>query len=70
MTPRVMLLIGETSVLLVSAGAMNTMSGLAVGLTTLLASLRPFGNERAVFWRESASGVNKFAYFLGAAFSL
>ncbi|XP_065072396.1 uncharacterized protein LOC135696807 [Rhopilema esculentum] len=44
--------------------AMNTMSSLAIGLTAILASLRCFGNHRTTFWRESASGVNRFSYFL------
>jgi hypothetical protein len=41
---------------------------LALGLTISIASLRVFGNERVVFWRESASGsgmqLDKLAYFI------
>ena len=44
------------------------MLGLALGLTTSLASLRVFGNELLVFWREAAPGggmnLSKIAYFL------
>ena len=40
---------------------------LALGLTVSIASLRVFGNERVVFWRESAPGsgmkLSKLAYF-------
>jgi len=43
---------------------MNTMSSLAIGLTSILASLRCFGNHRTTYWRESAAGVNRLAYFL------
>jgi hypothetical protein len=48
-----------------SLGAVNSMSGLAVGLTSMLAALRAFGNDRPVFWREAASGVNRLSFFLG-----
>ena len=41
---------------------------LALGLTISIASLRVFGNERVVFWREAAPGsgmrLDKFAYFI------
>ena len=45
---------------------MNVMSGLAIGLTGMLAALRSLGTAeiRPVFWREAASGVNRLAYFL------
>ncbi|XP_046846445.1 ABC transporter G family member 28-like isoform X3 [Xenia sp. Carnegie-2017] len=48
---------------------LTRMSGMAIGLTTMLASLRCFGNHRTTFWRESASGVNRFSYFLAVNFS-
>eukprot|EP01047_Picozoa_sp_COSAG01_P043412 COSAG01_NODE_3852_length_5629_cov_3.080108_8_plen_91_part_00 len=41
------------------------LSGLAIGLTTIISSTRCFGAERIVFWRESSSGLNRVAYFLG-----
>ncbi|KAH8048551.1 ATPase [Aureococcus anophagefferens] len=44
------------------------MLNLGVGLTASLASLRVFGSDRAVFWREAAPGsgmeLDRFAYFL------
>eukprot|EP00003_Mantamonas_plastica_P030396 TRINITY_DN752_c2_g1_i1.p1 TRINITY_DN752_c2_g1~~TRINITY_DN752_c2_g1_i1.p1 ORF type:complete len:202 (+),score=48.80 TRINITY_DN752_c2_g1_i1:2-607(+) len=36
-----------------------------MGLTAVASSLRVFGNERVVFWRENSSGANALAYFLG-----
>jgi hypothetical protein len=41
------------------------LSSLALGLTGTQAAMRVFGAERAVFWRESASGISVSAYFLG-----
>ena len=53
----------EFSNLLISA----YMLSLALGLTVALASLRVFGNELIVFWREAAPGggmgLSKLAYF-------
>eukprot|EP01050_Picozoa_sp_SAG11_P015625 SAG11_NODE_2047_length_3884_cov_1.573844_7_plen_342_part_00 len=43
----------------------GALSGLAIGLTTIISSTRCFGAERIVFWRESSSGLNHLAYFLG-----
>jgi hypothetical protein len=43
----------------------GALTSLAIGLTTIISSTRCFGNERVVFWRESASGLNRWAYFLG-----
>jgi hypothetical protein len=41
---------------------------MALGLTISIASLRVFGDERVVFWRESAPGagmkLDKLAYFV------
>jgi hypothetical protein len=42
----------------------GALIGLGIGLTTITSSTRTFGNERIVFWRESASGLNRLAYFL------
>eukprot|EP01052_Picozoa_sp_SAG31_P028502 SAG31_NODE_2757_length_5139_cov_2.828968_2_plen_238_part_00 len=41
------------------------MSSLAIGLTTIVSSTRCFGDERVVFWREAAAGLNRHAYFFG-----
>lgn len=43
----------------------GALSGMAIGLTTIISSTRCFGNERIVFWRETSSGSNRLAYFLG-----
>lgn len=40
------------------------MTSMAVALTSMLAALRCFGNNKPVFWRESAAGINRPAYFL------
>ena len=39
--------------------SMNFMLTMVLGLTTGLASLRPFGLEREVFWREASPGSGK-----------
>jgi len=48
---------------------MNFMVAMVLGLTTSLASLRPFGLEREVFWREASPGsgmsLNIKAYYIG-----
>ncbi|CAB3987012.1 ABC transporter, ATPbinding domain containing [Paramuricea clavata] len=49
--------------------ALTRMSGMAIGLTAMLASLRCFGNHRTTFWRESAAGVNRVSYFLAVNFA-
>lgn len=33
-------------------------------LLIMIASLRTFSNDKLTFWRESASGINRVAYFL------
>ena len=45
--------------------ASNNFTSMAVGFTTIQSSLRLFGGERVVFWREAASGASRTAYFLG-----
>eukprot|EP00026_Physarum_polycephalum_P000451 Phypoly_transcript_00452.p1 GENE.Phypoly_transcript_00452~~Phypoly_transcript_00452.p1 ORF type:complete len:1573 (+),score=187.05 Phypoly_transcript_00452:292-4719(+) len=45
--------------------AMGSLVSLSIGFTAMAASLRCFGTEKVIFWRESASGINKVAYFLG-----
>lgn len=51
---------------LAKVAGMQTLSSLVIGLTTMLSSLRVFGTDRPVFWREAATGVNRLAYFLAA----
>ena len=43
----------------------GALSGLGIGLTTIISSTRCFGNERIVFWREAAAGLSRPAYFVG-----
>ena len=40
--------------------------GLTMSLTGTVSSLRLFGAERAVFWREASVGLNRFAYYFGS----
>lgn len=37
---------------------------IALALLVMIASLRTFSNDKLTFWRESASGINRGAYFL------
>ncbi|KAA6416749.1 MAG: ABC transporter G family member 28-like [Trebouxia sp. A1-2] len=39
-------------------------NNVALGLLTTVSALRTFGVHRVVFYREAASGLNKFAFFL------
>ena len=41
------------------------MFGMAIGFCSILSSLRTFGAEKTNFWRESARGVDRAAYFFG-----
>jgi hypothetical protein len=52
------------AVTLTKSQAMNNLAALVLGLTTSISSLRVFGNNRAVYWREAAAGVNRFSFFL------
>jgi hypothetical protein len=45
--------------------ASNNFTSMAVGFTTIQSSLRLFGNERVVFWREASAGASRTAYFVG-----
>ena len=45
--------------------ASNNFTSMAVGFTTIQSSLKLFGNERVVFWREASAGSSRTAYFLG-----
>ena len=38
---------------------------LCTGCLAIQQSVRMFGPERVVFWRESAAGLNRYAYFVG-----
>eukprot|EP01123_Difflugia_compressa_P012693 TRINITY_DN5542_c0_g1_i1.p1 TRINITY_DN5542_c0_g1~~TRINITY_DN5542_c0_g1_i1.p1 ORF type:complete len:1022 (+),score=141.02 TRINITY_DN5542_c0_g1_i1:292-3066(+) len=44
---------------------MGSFVGLALSLAAATFSLRVFGNEKVVFWRESSVGGNTVAYYLG-----
>jgi len=46
-------------------GTIASLCCLSLSLTAVASSLRVFGAERVVFWRESSAGVNTLAYFLG-----
>jgi ABC-type multidrug transport system ATPase subunit len=37
----------------------------AIGLTTITATLRTYGPEKIVFWREASAGLSTSAYFIG-----
>jgi hypothetical protein len=41
------------------------LAGLAIGLTASSPAVKTFSEEKLVFWREAASGHNRFAYYLG-----
>ena len=41
------------------------MFGMAIGFCSIISSLRTFGAEKTNFWRESARGVDRAAYFFG-----
>jgi len=43
--------------------------GVSIALTGIASSLRVFGNERIVFWREASTGTSTLAYFLGKDFA-
>merc|ERR1711865_469754 len=45
--------------------ATNNFTSMAIGFTTIQSSLRLFGGERVVFWREVSSGSSRLAYFMG-----
>eukprot|EP01155_Anaeramoeba_flamelloides_P023511 Anaeramoba_flamelloidesa807698_426.p1 GENE.a807698_426~~a807698_426.p1 ORF type:complete len:1402 (+),score=332.06 a807698_426:290-4207(+) len=50
-------------------GALASLTALAIALTSTMASLKIFGKEKVVYWRESASGLNSFAYFVAKNFA-
>lgn len=44
---------------------LGLLIGLAVGIASAPAGVKIFGEEKLVFWRESAAGHNRLAYYLG-----
>ncbi|KAJ3308985.1 hypothetical protein HDU76_003758, partial [Blyttiomyces sp. JEL0837] len=46
-------------------GLYGTLIGVAIAVSSAPAGVKIFGEEKLVFWRESASGHNTLAYFLG-----
>eukprot|EP00239_Pterosperma_sp_CCMP1384_P008232 CAMPEP_0197845972 /NCGR_PEP_ID=MMETSP1438-20131217/2811_1 /TAXON_ID=1461541 /ORGANISM="Pterosperma sp., Strain CCMP1384" /LENGTH=1014 /DNA_ID=CAMNT_0043457463 /DNA_START=226 /DNA_END=3270 /DNA_ORIENTATION=+ len=42
----------------------SCMSTVCIGVLSTVASLKLFGEERVLFWREKAAGVNTFSYFM------
>lgn len=48
---------------------MALLVGLAIGLTASAPGVKIFGEEKLVFWREAASGYNRFAYYIGKVLS-
>lgn len=53
-----------SEIVLAKMALLLCMTSMAVALTGMLAALRCFGNNKPVFWRESAAGINRPAYFL------
>jgi len=41
------------------------LCGVSLSLTAVASSLRVFGSERIVFWREASTGTYTLAYYLG-----
>lgn len=48
---------------------MALLVGLAIGLTASSPGVKIFGEEKLVYWREAASGHNRFAYYIGKILS-
>jgi len=48
---------------------MSLLVGLAIGLSASSPGVKIFGEEKLVYWREAASGHNRFAYYLGKVLS-
>ena len=53
-----------------SVPQMSLLIGLSVGLIAASPGVKVFGEEKLVYWREAASGHNKFAYYIGKVFSV
>ena len=48
-----------------SVPQMSLLVGLAIGLTASSPGVKIFGEEKLVYWRESASGHSRLAYYIG-----
>ena len=48
---------------------MSLLVGLSIGLIASSPGVKIFGEEKLVFWREAASGHNRFAYYIGKVLS-
>ena len=49
---------------------MSLLIGLSIGLIAASPGVKVFGEEKLVYWREAASGHNKFAYYIGKVISV
>ena len=48
---------------------MSLLVGLSIGLTASSPGVKIFGEEKLTYWREAASGHNRFAYYMGKVLS-
>ena len=48
-----------------SVPQMSLLVGVAIGLTAAAPGVRVFGEEKLIYYRETASGHNRFAYYIG-----
>ena len=53
-----------------SVPQMALLVGLSIGLISASPGVKVFGEEKLVYWREAASGHNKFAYYVGKVISV
>lgn len=49
---------------------LGLLINMTVGLAGAPAGVKTFGEEKTVFWREAASGYNRFAYYIGKTISV
>jgi hypothetical protein len=49
---------------------MALLVGLTIGLTASALGVKIFGEEKLVYWREAATGNNRFAYYIGKVVSM
>ncbi|KAI4166144.1 MAG: hypothetical protein LQ342_000030 [Letrouitia transgressa] len=52
-----------------SVPQMALLVGIAIGLIASSPGVKIFGEEKLVYWREAASGHNRFAYYVGKVLS-
>jgi len=52
-----------------NAPQIGLLGAMAIGLSTGAAGVKVFGDEKLTYWREAASGHNKYAYYLGKVLS-